>query len=463
MIRRYWYISLFVLCAITILSANQQSDIRKKDQQLKRLRTEIEKYEQQIIESETKEKVTIDRLDKIEQKTNLLKSLLAELRDEEKLLRQSIDSTQLKITTMQDQLSSLRTHYAHYVASVYKYGRVYDFETILSSNSINQLYIRIEYLRRFSDQRKKDLDRISKKKDQIEIEHSSLQEKLSSEQQVISEKLKEENSLNRAKIKRKKTLQAIRSDKTQLKKELNRRVTAAHELENLIANLIEQERIRKEKLAREEKERKERIAKERAAQKERERLAQIEREKQLAELKKQNDLAKVKAKEHEIAEAQKKEQAEERKLIVEEKKPESEAMEMPPLVERKGKLIWPVSGGRVVAEFGNHVHPVLKTITTNTGIDISTKDNTPVRAVANGEVALIHWLPSYGNLIIINHNHGYRTVYAHLDEINVVVGQKISEGEVIARSGDSITGDMLHFELWEEKEKQNPREWLAKR
>jgi septal ring factor EnvC (AmiA/AmiB activator) len=459
MIRSFFYIAAAVLL-ISLSPANQQTDIKRKDQQLKRIHAEIEKLEQQIHQSETKEKVTLDRLDKIEQKTNLLKAYLQELRSEEKLLRQSIDSTQMKIGTMENQLNALRTHYARYVTSVYKYGRVYDFETILSANSINQLYIRIEYLRRFSDQRKKDLNRIAVKRDQIELEHSALREKLSTEQQLISDKIREESSLNQTKEKRKRTLQAIRSDKTQYKKELNRRVVAAHQLENIIANLIEQERIRKEKAAREERERKERIARERAAQKERERIANIERLRQLAELKKKKDAEKIKAKEQEIAEAKRKETEEEQKFIVEESQPE---FDMPSLLQKKGELMWPVAGGRVVAEFGNHVHPVLKTITTNTGIDISTKDNTPIRSVANGEIALIHWLPSYGNLIIINHNHGYRSVYAHLSEINVVVGQKIKAGDVIAKSGDSVSGDMLHFEIWKEKEKQNPRDWLARR
>jgi murein hydrolase activator len=457
--------SLLVVLTLCVLSvaaqADQQSVIKRKDQQLKRLRAEIEKCELQITQSEKKEKVTLDRLDKIEQKTNLLKSLLRELRSQEALIRKSIDSTQLNITLLEKQLSSLRNHYAKYVVSVYKYGKVYDFETIFSSNSINQLYIRIEYLRRFSQQRKKDLDRIENKKDQIEFEHSTLREKLSTEQQLISEKIKEEGSLNQTKDKRRRTLVAIRKDKTQFKKELTRKVTAAKELEGLIANLIEQERIRKEKVKREERERRERIARERAAKKERERVATIERDRQLAELKKQNDLAKIKAKEKEIADAKKQEEVEDQQFNVEEKA--TEENETTSLLERKGKLIWPVNSGHVVAEFGNHVHPVLKTITTNTGIDISTKDDTPVRSIAAGEVALIHWLPSYGNLVIINHGHGFRTVYAHLDEINVIVGQQVSEGEVIAKSGDSVSGDMLHFELWDEKEKQNPRDWLARR
>jgi murein DD-endopeptidase MepM/ murein hydrolase activator NlpD len=241
---------------------------------------------------------------------------------------------------------------------------------------------------------------------------------------------------------------------------LNRKITAAKELENLIANLIEQERIRKEKAEREERERKERIAREREEQRERERLAQLKRERELAELKQKNDLVKIKEKEREIALARQLEEDLERLYAAEERR---EVSVIRPLIGRKGKLIWPVTGGKVVAEFGNQVHPVMKTITTNTGIDIATQENSPIRCVADGEVALIHWLPSYGNLIIINHGHGYRTVYAHLDEINVIAGQKIREGEVMAKSSGSISGDLLHFEIWQEKEKQNPREWLARR
>lgn len=452
------YCALFVL-ATGVVPSNQ-TDIKKKDQQLKKLRAEILRYEKQLEESEKKEKTTLNRLDIIEKKANLVRALITELRDEEKLIRSSIESTRENVSQLEKQLNYLKSHYANYVSSVYKYGKVYDLETILSSNSINQLYIRIEYLKRFSDQRKKDLDKIVRKKDQIEIEHSTLQEKLSTEQQLISEKIKEENTLNRTKTLRKNALKDIRSDKSQLQKELNRKISAAKQLESLITDLIEQERIRKEKAEREERERKERIARERAAQRERERIAKITREKELAELKTKNDLAKAQEKEREIADAN-------RRAEIREQEYEIESTRVPlvmrPLHERKGKLIWPVTEGKVVAEFGNQIHPVMKTITTNTGIDIATKENTQIRAVADGEIALIHWLPSYGNLVIVNHGHGYRTVYAHLSDISVVVGQQIKEGTLIGRSGESISGNSLHFEVWKEKDKQNPRAWLARR
>jgi septal ring factor EnvC (AmiA/AmiB activator) len=130
---------------------------------------------------------------------------------------------------------------------------------------------------------------------------------------------------------------------------------------------------------------------------------------------------------------------------------------------RKGRLRWPVNEGKIVARFGNQKHPTLKTVTQNTGIDIQVKAGSPVMSVSKGEVSTIWWLPSFGNLVILNHHGGYRTVYSHLSEIHVAEGQEVAEGEVIGQSGESVDGPRLHFEVWKGKEKQNPEVWLADR
>jgi murein DD-endopeptidase MepM/ murein hydrolase activator NlpD len=75
---------------------------------------------------------------------------------------------------------------------------------------------------------------------------------------------------------------------------------------------------------------------------------------------------------------------------------------------------------------------------------------------------MITFLPSYGNLVILDHQNGYRTVYAHLAEIDVQEGQIVAEGESIGRSGDAMEGPRLHFEVWKDREKQNPESWLTR-
>jgi murein DD-endopeptidase MepM/ murein hydrolase activator NlpD len=122
-----------------------------------------------------------------------------------------------------------------------------------------------------------------------------------------------------------------------------------------------------------------------------------------------------------------------------------------------------VASGAIASKFGNQTHPVLKTVTQNSGVDISVKVGTDVVAVAEGEVSLISFIPGYGNVLILNHYNGFRTVYAHLSDIQVVEAQRIREGDPIGKSVDSLAGSILHFEVWQEREKMDPESWLARK
>lgn len=134
-----------------------------------------------------------------------------------------------------------------------------------------------------------------------------------------------------------------------------------------------------------------------------------------------------------------------------------------PFEGAKGRLRWPVSGGKILTRYGKQQHPVLHTITDNKGIDIGVSSGTPIATVASGEVSTIWWLPSYGNLVIVAHDGGYRTVYAHLADISVEEGQKVSAGQTIGQSGEGIDGPMVHFEVWRGRETQDPEKWLSPR
>lgn len=381
-----------------------ERDIAKKTQELEALRKEIRAYEQKLQESEKKERTALEHLDNLERQSTLIRRLIQKLREQEQQITNDINEAKSSIDEYQKQLELLKGHYARYVRSVYKNSRVYDLELLFSSNSINQLSIRIQYLKHFSEQRAKDLRSIVEKKTSLERQNERLQEALSAERALLAEKTKEERTLTRKVSQRKNVLSKIRSDKQLFRQELNRKTQAAREIEKMIAELIERERIRKEKEA--------------AAARERERLG---------------------------------------------------ATTPPPAPEptgafeqRRGRLRWPVPGGAVASRFGRQVHPVLKTVTQNTGIDISIAPGTNVVAVADGEVSVLSFIPGFGNVLILNHYNGYRTVYAHLSDIAVTEAERVREGQVIAKSGDSPVGSVLHFEIWKDREKQDPELWLVK-
>ena len=130
----------------------------------------------------------------------------------------------------------------------------------------------------------------------------------------------------------------------------------------------------------------------------------------------------------------------------------------------KGRLQWPVQG-TVVSRFGKQIHPVLKTETENNGIDIKAPEKTPVVAVMDGLVTTVTWLRGYGNTIIIMHGEDYYTVYSHVGNIQISENEYVEGGQIIAEVSDSgsLQGHMLHFEIWDARQKLNPEEWLSRR
>jgi septal ring factor EnvC (AmiA/AmiB activator) len=132
--------------------------------------------------------------------------------------------------------------------------------------------------------------------------------------------------------------------------------------------------------------------------------------------------------------------------------------------KRKGALPWPVEGA-VMRAFGKIVHPVYKTITVNTGIDIEAKKGAKVFCVAPGMVDYVGWMRGYGKFVIVNHFGGYVTIYAHLDTIAVAADQEVEYGTALGVVGDtgSLAGPKLHFQIRKETEPMDPQEWLEQR
>lgn len=127
--------------------------------------------------------------------------------------------------------------------------------------------------------------------------------------------------------------------------------------------------------------------------------------------------------------------------------------------QSQGQLSWPVASGKVVKYFGTQPHPTLKKIKiVNNGIDIQTNNAAKVYAIYKGKVAGTQYIPGYQNMVIIQHGN-YYTVYSNLEEIYVKRGDTINNQEVIGRLGGSK--NVVHFEIWKEKERLDPLKWVA--
>ncbi len=119
-------------------------------------------------------------------------------------------------------------------------------------------------------------------------------------------------------------------------------------------------------------------------------------------------------------------------------------------------FVWPVMGGTVTSRFGQRGRSF------HDGIDISAPVGTPVHAAQDGEVIYSDVLSGYGNVIIVRHEQGFATVYAHNQTNRAREGQRVHRGQVIATVGASgrASTSNLHFEVRTENVARNPLYFL---
>lgn len=98
---------------------------------------------------------------------------------------------------------------------------------------------------------------------------------------------------------------------------------------------------------------------------------------------------------------------------------------------------------------------------THMGVDLASLEGAPVPAANTGKVVFAGFLGIYGETVIIDHGLGLQTLYAHLRQIDVKVGQDIKKGEILGKTGVSglAGGDHLHFGVLVDGEETSPIEW----
>ena len=119
---------------------------------------------------------------------------------------------------------------------------------------------------------------------------------------------------------------------------------------------------------------------------------------------------------------------------------------------------WPVYG-RISSRYGYRVYPWRGF---HTGIDISAKYGSPVRATADGVVSYAGWRQGYGKTVIIKHGYGKTTLFGHNSRYVVKAGQKVKKGQIICYVGNTghSTGPHVHYEVRRAGRPVNPISYL---
>ena len=278
---------------------------------------------------------------------------------------------------------------------------------IMSSETFNQAYKRVLYLREYSRMRKAQTLQIIKSQDSL----SASSERLILQKQLISKKKTESIDLISNK-----------------RNNLNKILESKQEKDSKVAKLQKSEKIF------------------------------------LRKIKDQQKQARL------IEEKIKRIIEEEIRLAREKLKTENNSISLTPEAQllsdqfsaNKGNMPWPLEQGLIVSYFGKQKHHVFGNVETfNNGINIATNENAIIRSVFNGKVSRIFFIKGEGKAVLINHGE-YFTVYSGLKTVSVKLGDEVLTKEQIGTvlTDNSEKKTELHFEIWQGYDKLNPSLWL---
>jgi len=407
MVAKRLYIIPFLLLSFLTLTFPQVEQIDDKKVELNRIKGEISELEIELEEEIALEKESVKVLENYNKQSFLLNKVINNFRREEQDKQVQINNRNRNIKSIEAEIKVLKENYAAYVVSIYKKGKLSEFESVIDSESLQQAILRVQYLKKFSERREKDLEELEIKKDELVTTKALLQQEINEKKLLAEQKKAEEEVLQTKLVERKKILNNIRQDKDKLQATLDAKKEAQGRIKNIIAKLIAEEERRKQ---------------------------------QLASVDGTDIIEEHSGIEYDLG-----------------------TTSFSSFAQMKGEMLWPLHEGNVIGKFGENKNSVLNTVTLNYGIDIEAKEDNNIRCVAEGVVSAIDWLPGYGSVIIISHNEDYRTVYGHLAEIFVQEGDKVNAGTVLAKIAESIDGKVLHFEIWKARNNRDPELWLAKK
>ena len=408
------YSFLFILLLITYLSFGQNKDILKQQQIA--LEKEINYTTSLLNKTKENKKSSLVYIDYLDKKISSQERLLQLLNIEQNLLKKQIFKLENKIleneksiNDAEKEIIELKKEYGEIIYSLQKNkNERNDLMFIISSETFNQAYKRILFLREYSRARKTQALQITKNQDSLAIN----KQRLFSQKELIKSK-KEQN------------LKLISNKK----KSLNKVLISKDEKKTAVSKLQKSEQIFLKKIKDQQK---------KSRQLEQKIKKIIEEEIRLAREKIKRD--------------------KDNKLSL---TPEAQLLS-DKFSANKGKLPWPLEQGLIIQKFGKQKHKVFGNIETfNNGINIATNKNAIIRSVFDGKISRIFFIKGEGKAVLINHGEFF-TVYSGLEEVKVKLGDNILAkeeiGKVLTRENDDRTE--LHFEIWQGYDKQDPSVWL---
>ena len=411
----------------TVLSKTKYS-VQHSKTKLQTLHEEIAKAQQKVYRLNAKEQSTISTLQETQKKKVIISQKVGKLAGEVSKIQDTLTVIQRTESSLKEKLLATKNEYAN-LAKIYVNLSKQQVSGAQSSNDLlpgstgpsSGILQRLpSYMQLLHKKLTAYLTEITKVQGALSYQQAQLSQYSSLQEKILLEKEKEQQFLQKTMNAQKLTLSQVRLDKALVLKELEKKQKSAQQIAGMILSLVHQE-----------------------SKKQDEHIKNKTRE-----LRKDISIH-GKGEKKNIPISDNVSKSITQKEIIKNDIQESD-------MQFSGIFKWPTNARKILRSFGQYRNSVTNTIMDNPGLDIACSEGSSAFCAASGKVSLVHWLPGYNSMVIVDHGNSYRSVYANLSNSLVKKGQIISTGFVIGKTTQSVDGEFLHFELWKGKNRLNP-------
>ncbi|NNE46087.1 MAG: peptidoglycan DD-metalloendopeptidase family protein [Rhodothermales bacterium] len=228
------------LALVVARPATAQDRISREEteQRLEELRDLISKDQDRLSKTTKQEQASLKTLRNLDRQIAMREELMRNYRTRLDQLQRQQDTLRTSLTLLEEDLGRLRDEYRGRAGHAYKYGRTHDLALILAAESINQMLIRVQYLRRFSNQRRKRLDAIRESTVQINRQRDELAASYLRNEQLLEAAEAEQARLADLKTDRSRVVRKLRRERQSIEKDLENRQSTVRQLESRIREII---------------------------------------------------------------------------------------------------------------------------------------------------------------------------------------------------------------------------------
>ncbi|MXW64191.1 MAG: peptidoglycan DD-metalloendopeptidase family protein [Bacteroidetes bacterium SB0662_bin_6] len=226
-----------------LIASGQDDDASDRERQATRqrlaeLKAQIAEDKQRLSETTEAEQASLKTLEQLDRQIALHKELIRNYGRRMNQISSEMGALRTTLSTLENELETLKTQYRSRAAHAYKYGRMHDLALIASSKSINQMLVRVRYLHRFAQQRRGRLAEIQTTQEETEARNEQLKDILADNERLLEEERSEQQNLERLHQNRTRVISDLRVTRSTIEQSIERKRAAARDLENRIRELI---------------------------------------------------------------------------------------------------------------------------------------------------------------------------------------------------------------------------------